>query len=187
MGAALARISIGLLFVRMLGSTARIWRVGIYALICVIGIVNLVFSLLLEVECMPLQKLWNPRVKGSCWSDMARTDLDYVQGVFAVTSSFFLAALPLLLARQLNLGGNKKWPMIAFGVLSVRLVSPLATMTVCCSMDTDESQSIALDVSPSVAQSSFREAGAASIPSTPFAPCFLQCMPSPRIPGSVVS
>jgi MFS family permease len=119
MGAALARISIGLFFARMLGSTAPTWRIVLYVVVALLAIIDLVFSLLLEVQCMPLQRLWDPRVKGTCWSQSARMDLDYVQGSFAVVSTFFLAMAPLLLRKELNVVGNKRWPLIAFAALSV--------------------------------------------------------------------
>ena len=78
MGATLAKISICLFFIRLLG--ARRWRVLLGTMIVLMAIVNFTFSLTVNLQCRPLEKLWNPQSAGVCWDPSVQLNFGYFQG-----------------------------------------------------------------------------------------------------------
>ncbi|KAL1877601.1 hypothetical protein VTK73DRAFT_8510 [Phialemonium thermophilum] len=79
MGSTLAKISICLFFIRLLGSS-RHWRIFLGAMIFFMAVVNLTFSLTVNLQCRPLEKFWNPDTEGECWDPSVQLDFGYFQG-----------------------------------------------------------------------------------------------------------
>lgn len=79
MGATLAKISICLFFLRLVGTT-RQWRVLLCVQIFLMAVVNLAFAMTTNLQCMPLKKLWKPAVPGSCWDPRVQKNIGYTQG-----------------------------------------------------------------------------------------------------------
>ncbi|KAK3941746.1 hypothetical protein QBC46DRAFT_310871 [Diplogelasinospora grovesii] len=118
MSATLSKIAICLLFIRLLGRPFRQWRILLSILIFLMAAVNLTFSMTVNLQCRPLEKLWNPAVAGSCWDPGVQLNFGYFQGAFSVFSWFFLALFPIMIVRNLEVDGNGRWPFYVTCTLS---------------------------------------------------------------------
>jgi len=117
MSATLSKISICLFFISLLGRD-RQWKVLLGFLIFVMAGVNFSFSLAMNLQCRPLEKLWRPNVAGECWDPSVQLNFGYFQGAFSVFSWTFLAAFPVLIVRDLRINGNISWPFYVTSSLS---------------------------------------------------------------------
>ncbi|KAK3986634.1 hypothetical protein QBC44DRAFT_402039 [Cladorrhinum sp. PSN332] len=117
MSVTLSKISICLFFMKLLGR-ARQWRILLGVLIFFMAVVNLTFSLTVNLQCRPLEKLWNPEVEGSCWNPSVQRDFGYFQGAFSVFTWFFLAFFPALIAQYIPRDRKPTWPFYVSFVLS---------------------------------------------------------------------
>jgi len=79
MGSTMAKISICLFFIRLVGAVKQ-WRILLSCQIFFMAVINLAFSLTTNLQCRPLEKLWNPSVPGQCWSPSVQTNIGYFQG-----------------------------------------------------------------------------------------------------------
>lgn len=79
MGATLAKISICLFFIRLVGSVKQ-WRILLSIQIFLMAIVNLAFSMTTNLQCRPLEKLWNINAEGTCWDPNVQLNIGYFQG-----------------------------------------------------------------------------------------------------------
>lgn len=79
MGATLAKITICLFFIRLVGRVAR-WRILLSSQIVLMALINLAFSMTANLQCRPLEKLWNTDVIGVCWDPKVQMNIGYVQG-----------------------------------------------------------------------------------------------------------
>ena len=86
MGATLAKISICLFFIRLVGGVKQ-WRILLGVMITLMAIVNFAFSLTTNLQCRPLEKLWNPTVDGHCWDPNMQLNIGYFQGGIQVPFS----------------------------------------------------------------------------------------------------
>ncbi|KXX73650.1 hypothetical protein MMYC01_209521 [Madurella mycetomatis] len=117
MSVTLSKISICLFFMSLL-RRARAWRILLGVLIVLMAAVNLAFSLTVNLQCRPLEKVWKPFVEGSCWDPSVQLNFGYFQGAFSVFSWVFLALFPVLIVRDLSRDGEKSWPFYVTAVLS---------------------------------------------------------------------
>lgn len=117
-GSTLAKISICFFFLRTIGSR-RPWNVVLGGLIVVLAVVNLVFALVANLQCQPLEKLWDPSVPGRCFDPTIEVNISYFQGGFAVFTYFFLAAFPVLIVRDMNIIRSVRWPFYCLAGLSL--------------------------------------------------------------------
>lgn len=115
MAATLSKISICLYFTRLLG---RQWRILLGIMIFLMAIVNLTFSLTVNLQCRPLEKLWNPQSEGVCWDPSVQLNFGYFQGAFSVFSWFFLALFPVMILRELDMQRHPRWPFYVLSGLS---------------------------------------------------------------------
>ncbi|KAK4228923.1 hypothetical protein QBC38DRAFT_131840 [Podospora fimiseda] len=135
MSVTLSKISICLFFMRFLKSKRRQrsksknkrrgrWLLG--SLIVFMAIVNLGYSLSINLQCRPLEKLWNDlgvEEEGGCWDLNVQRDFGYFQGAFSVFTWFFLAFFPALIAQYFFSRDHRKpttstsWPFyVSFGL-----------------------------------------------------------------------
>src|SRR3569833_2442119 len=63
MGSTMAKISICLFFIRLVGAVKQ-WRILLSCQFFFMAVINLAFSLTTNLQCHPLVKLWNPSVPG---------------------------------------------------------------------------------------------------------------------------
>ncbi|KAK4458515.1 hypothetical protein QBC42DRAFT_314328 [Cladorrhinum samala] len=117
MSVTLSKISICLFFMKLLGR-ARQWRILLSVLIVFMAAVNFAFSLTVNLQCRPLEKLWNPSVDGGCWNPSVQRDFGYFQGAFSLFTWFFLAFFPALIAQYIPKDRNPTWPFYVSSVLS---------------------------------------------------------------------
>ncbi|KAM7193401.1 hypothetical protein V8F20_008451 [Naviculisporaceae sp. PSN 640] len=113
----LSKISICLLFIILLKGT-RQWRILLSVLIFLMAAVNFSFALTVNLQCRPLEKLWNPSVDGVCWDPKVQRDFGYFQGAFSVFTWFFLAFFGLVTIRDVTREGNPAWPYYSSAALS---------------------------------------------------------------------
>ncbi|OIW27156.1 hypothetical protein CONLIGDRAFT_415583 [Coniochaeta ligniaria NRRL 30616] len=116
MGATLSKISICLFFIRVLG--ARRWRMLLGTMIVLMAVVNLTFSMTVNLQCRPLEKLWNPQTDGACWDPSVQLNFGYFQGAFSVFSWFFLSLFPIMILRELDMQRHPRWPFYVLSALS---------------------------------------------------------------------
>jgi len=79
MSATLSKISICLFFISILGRD-RQWKILLGFLIFLMAGVNFSFSLAMNLQCRPLEKLWRPNVAGDCWDPRVQLNFGYFQG-----------------------------------------------------------------------------------------------------------
>ena len=116
MGATLSKISICLFFIRLL--SARRWRILLGIMIFSMALVNLTFSLTVNLQCRPLEKLWKPQTDGACWDASVQLNFGYFQGVFSVFTWFFLSLFPVMILRELDMQRHPRWPFYVLSALS---------------------------------------------------------------------
>jgi len=118
MGATLAKISICLFFIRLVGAV-RQWRILLCAQIFLMAVVNLAFSLTTNLQCRPLEKLWKPEVLGNCWDPSVQLNIGYFQGAFSVFWWLFLSLFPVMVVRDLEMHRRMRWPFYFLSSLSL--------------------------------------------------------------------
>lgn len=101
LGATLAKVSICLFFIRITGGV-KLWRVLLMALVVMLVVVNFAFALTSNLQCRPLEKLWNMNANGECWDPSVQLGLGYFRGAFSVFSWLFMSLFPILLVRDLE-------------------------------------------------------------------------------------
>ncbi|KAL8335513.1 hypothetical protein RB598_009615 [Gaeumannomyces tritici] len=101
LGATLAKVSICLFFIRITGGV-KLWRVLLMTLVVMLVVFNFAFALTSNLQCRPLEKLWNMNANGECWDPSVQLGLDYFRGAFSVFSWLFMSLFPVLLIRDLE-------------------------------------------------------------------------------------
>lgn len=79
MGATLAKISVCLFFIRLVGAVKQ-WRILLSVQIFLMAALNLAFSMTTNLQCRPLGKLWDPSIPGECWDPSVQLNIGYFQG-----------------------------------------------------------------------------------------------------------
>jgi len=105
MGSTLAKMSICLFFVRLVGGV-RQWVVLLVSQLVLIAVLNLAFAVTTNAQCAPVSKLWNPSEQGTCWDPSVEMIIGIVQGgtersPYAVDPSLTLGSLLRLLVALL--------------------------------------------------------------------------------------
>jgi hypothetical protein len=118
LGATLAKISICFFFLRTIGKS-RPWNLLLGMLIVVLAIVNLVFALVANMQCQPLQKLWSPDTPGRCLDPSVELNIGFFQGGFGVFTFFFLALFPIMMVRDMEILKSIRWPFYVLAGLSL--------------------------------------------------------------------
>lgn len=103
LGATLAKVSICLSFIRIMGDL-KMWRILLLALVLMLVLFNFVFALTSNLQCRPLEMLWNMNVDGECWDPSIQLNLGFLRGVFSVLSWLFMSLFPVLILRDLEVG-----------------------------------------------------------------------------------
>jgi len=130
-GATLSKISICFFFLRTIGK-ARPWNLLLGALIVILAILNLVFAMVSNLQCRPLEKLWIPSAAGSCMDPSVELNIGFTQGGFAVFSFFLLALFPIMMVRDMNILKSIRWPFYIMAFLSLTWVHRALLMASPC-------------------------------------------------------
>lgn len=118
MGTTFAKISICLFFLRLVGS-AKQWRILLSSQILLMAVLNFAFSLTTNLQCRPLDKLWDPSVAGICWDPSVQQNIGYFQGAFSVFWWLFLSLFPVMIVRDLEMHQKMRWPFYFLSSLSL--------------------------------------------------------------------
>ncbi|KAM7220231.1 hypothetical protein V8F06_004373 [Rhypophila decipiens] len=115
----LSKISICLLFMLLLRRGTRQWRILLSVFIVMMAAVNFSFALTVNLQCRPLEKLWDPSVDGVCWDPNVQRNFGYFQGAFSVFTWFFLSLFCILMVGHVTReDGAPQWPYYASTALS---------------------------------------------------------------------
>ncbi|KAI0136816.1 hypothetical protein BJ170DRAFT_31777 [Xylariales sp. AK1849] len=120
MGSTLSKVSICLLFLRLM-SRVGAWKPVLGIQILLLLLVNLVYSLTILLQCRPMEKLWNSSVAGQCWSITTQHNIGYFQGAFDVFSELFIALFPIMVIRDLEIRRSVRWPLYALSMTSLAI------------------------------------------------------------------
>ncbi|OAA57526.1 hypothetical protein SPI_07185 [Niveomyces insectorum RCEF 264] len=120
MGTTLAKISICFFFIRLVGAVKQ-WRILLSSQILLMAVLNLAFSLTTNLQCRPLQKLWDPTVPGECWNPNVQLNIGYFQGgvAFSVFWWLFLSLFPVMIVRDFEMHQRMRWPFYFLSSLSL--------------------------------------------------------------------
>ena len=68
-GVMFVKVSIALFLLRIFGlGHERWWRWSLYFIMWITVLTSLSSAIIALAQCRPIRKLWNPTVRGSCWS-----------------------------------------------------------------------------------------------------------------------
>lgn len=80
----------------------------IQVLIASLIVSNLVLTVLWIVQCRPLAAAWNTMIQGTCFSQGQLQRIIISQAIISTISDFILAAFPILILRQIQIGFQRK-------------------------------------------------------------------------------
>ncbi|CAK7233400.1 hypothetical protein SCUCBS95973_008582 [Sporothrix curviconia] len=118
MGTTFAKISVCLFFLRLVGSATR-RRILLSSQILLMAVLNFAFSLTTNLQCRPLDKLWDLSVVGVCWDPSVQLNIGYFQGAFSVFWWLFLSLFPVMIVRDLEMHQTMRWPFYFLSSLSL--------------------------------------------------------------------
>ena len=75
----MCKISICISFTNSIGKN-RPWKQVLGALIVLLAVVNVMYAMVWNLQCRPLEKLWNPASDGECFEAAVRLGIVYFQG-----------------------------------------------------------------------------------------------------------
>jgi hypothetical protein len=80
MSTCFSKVSVCLFLLRIIEHQNRNWDFFLWSLISLVVAVDCASSISILLQCQPLEKLWNPTVSGTCWSQYARNAMGFFQG-----------------------------------------------------------------------------------------------------------
>ncbi|KAK1836138.1 hypothetical protein QBC39DRAFT_108775 [Podospora conica] len=113
MSATLSKISLCLVFIALLPAKHP-WKLLLGLLLFLLAAVNFAFSLAMNLQCRPLEKLWRPAADGSCWDASVQLNFGYFQGAFSIVSWTLLGAFAFILRP-----GVVRWPFYVASALAL--------------------------------------------------------------------
>ncbi|BDD55704.1 hypothetical protein MAP00_001193 [Monascus purpureus] len=101
---AVKKLAVGMLLLRIVQNKTQIWFIWL----CIAATVPIiVFSTVtVIVQCVPVEKSWNPTVPGSCWLDFSK--VGYTVGSWFVAADFSFAILPWFVLWKLKMKRKEK-------------------------------------------------------------------------------
>lgn len=143
MGSCLAKVSICLFLLRLLGdAVAKKRKWFLYILILVLFLYNILDIITLLIQCRPTTRIWNRQIAGSCWNPKIQDDFAYMQGglsshllrpdhnwadssvALSVFSAFALSAFPVLIFKDLQMNLRTKIALCSLLGLGVMYYYP---------------------------------------------------------------
>lgn len=64
------KCAVGVFLLRIVRNKIQIWF--IWSFLAATVIITLFASITVVIQCLPVQKTWNPTVKGTCWLDFSK-------------------------------------------------------------------------------------------------------------------
>lgn len=141
---AFARISIGILFLRL--TIDRIQRLLIYTVMISSTIGGLGFSLLFVLQCHPVSYYWSKAQDGGCLDSNIIAILSYIGSVMFLVSDLYFAILPMFLIRGMKMDRTTKITLRFILGLACLLVNPYFPPITNPSTDISHSAGVAIIV-----------------------------------------
>ncbi|TLS25188.1 hypothetical protein PpBr36_06984 [Pyricularia pennisetigena] len=117
--ATLAKISICFSFIALAG-VLKAWRVVLSIMMLLMAFTDLSSALTTNLQCQPLEKLWEPQLDGACWDPSVQANIGYFRGTLSAISWLVLSVMPVFILRGLGPDNRAlKWPFYGLSALSV--------------------------------------------------------------------
>lgn len=121
-GAFTTKLSISLFLLRI--KRDRVFKYVVIAVITSLGIVSVIAVASITTQCTPLEKLWNPSIKGHCISSNFFHVTTYVQSGFSIIADLFLTISPIVILWNVRISIRKK--IAICGLMSLGLMATVA-------------------------------------------------------------
>ena len=115
-----SKASIVALILHVTPSTQPKRRIILISIISLYGIVNFIQIVLIWVQCMPLDRVWDRLVSGSCALEQTSNKFSYFQGTLSSGTDLLLAIWPITMVWNLKMSRRGKWAfcgLMAGGIL----------------------------------------------------------------------
>ncbi|KAJ5082210.1 hypothetical protein N7532_011253 [Penicillium argentinense] len=96
--------AVGMFLLRIVRNRIQIWV--IYACLAITTVITLFASIVVIVQCSPVEKSWNPMTPGTCWVDFSK--VGYTVGSWFVAADLAFATLPWFVVWDLNMKKKEK-------------------------------------------------------------------------------
>ncbi|OQE38459.1 hypothetical protein PENCOP_c008G06352 [Penicillium coprophilum] len=99
------KAAVGVFLLRIVRSKIQIWF--IWACLVITALITPFASITVIVQCIPVEKSWNPNTPGHCWLDFSK--VGYTVGSWFVAADFSFAILPWFIVWDLNMKQKEKF------------------------------------------------------------------------------
>ena len=107
-GIGVVKISICLTLLRVVERARRGITLFLWSLLVVVATTHLALAMICFLHCIPLARLWNPEVKGSCMSTQTTVMAGYVGFAIDVVTDLLCAGVPILVIHRLQMSFRTK-------------------------------------------------------------------------------
>ncbi|KAI1087009.1 hypothetical protein F5B19DRAFT_497805 [Rostrohypoxylon terebratum] len=121
-GAFFTKLSIGAFILRI--KDTRNMKLAIWLFLTPLALTTLVVVFTVLLQCIPLEALWTPTIKGRCISPNVPLTVSYVQSAFAILTDLFLTISPIAILWNIKISINKKIGICA--LMSLGLMATIA-------------------------------------------------------------
>ncbi|KAL9634847.1 MAG: hypothetical protein Q9204_002840 [Flavoplaca sp. TL-2023a] len=121
LGIGLVKISVCLCVLRLIDRARRRLSQFLYALIAIVAISHLIQVLIFLVQCRPLNALWNPKLKGTCFSHRVTYAAGYANYGLDALTDLVCAIIPVSVLHRLQMNTRTKIALsflMSLGVLT---------------------------------------------------------------------
>ena len=125
-GIGLAKVSVCLCVLRILNRTRKGLTKLLWVLIFFVSISHLCECVLFIVQCRPMPKMWNPHIKGKCFSPHITYQVGYFSFALDALTDILCAGIPIVLFQRLQMNARTK--------LALRCLMGLGALTSVCSI-----------------------------------------------------
>ncbi|KAJ6080800.1 hypothetical protein N7499_005674 [Penicillium canescens] len=100
----LGKAAVGMFLLRIVRNHIQIWFIRVC--LAITAFITVFASITVIVQCTPVERSWNPTVKGTCWLDFSK--VGYTVGSWFVAADFSFAILPWFVVWDLNMKQKEK-------------------------------------------------------------------------------
>ncbi|KAJ5459557.1 uncharacterized protein N7458_001109 [Penicillium daleae] len=104
MAIGIGKLAVGTFLLRIVRNKFQI--LFIWACMAITTIITLFASITVVVQCIPVERTWNPYAKGTCWLNFS--NVGYTVGSWFVAADFCFAILPWFVIWDLNMKNKEK-------------------------------------------------------------------------------
>ncbi|KAL8788441.1 MAG: hypothetical protein Q9213_001664 [Squamulea squamosa] len=121
LGIGLVKISVCLCVLRLIDRARRRLSQFLWVMIIIVAVSHLIQALIFLVQCRPLNALWNPKVKGTCFSSRVAYTAGYANYALDALTDLVCAIIPVAVIHQLQMNTRTKAALsflMSLGVLT---------------------------------------------------------------------